>query len=37
MLQDVDAILADAAELIDGYGLDLEEAREVVLQDMLGG
>jgi Fe-S oxidoreductase len=36
MMQDVDAILAEAAALIDGYGLDLDEAREVVLADLLG-
>jgi len=36
LMQDVDAILADAAPLIDTHALDLEEARSVVLRDMLG-
>jgi heterodisulfide reductase subunit D len=36
LMQDVDAILADTADLIDTNGLDLEEARDVVLLDMLG-
>lgn len=36
MLQDVDAILADSAAQIDSYGLDRDEVREVVLQEMLG-
>jgi heterodisulfide reductase subunit D len=36
LMQDVDAILLDAAPLIEGNGLDLDEARDVVLRDMLG-
>ena len=36
LMQDVDAILADAAPLIATSGLDLDEARAVVLADMLG-
>jgi heterodisulfide reductase subunit D len=34
--QDVDAILADSADLIQGHDLDVETARKVVLQGMLG-
>jgi heterodisulfide reductase subunit D len=34
--QDVDAILADSADLIQGHDLDRETARKVVLQGMLG-
>jgi len=36
IMQDVDAILLDSATLIETNGLDLEEARDVVLRDMLG-
>jgi heterodisulfide reductase subunit D len=36
LMQDVDAILLHAAPLIEGNGLDLDEARDVVLRDMLG-
>ena len=36
IMQDVDAILADAGPMIGVHGLDLEEARDVVLRDMLG-
>jgi heterodisulfide reductase subunit D len=36
LMQDVDAILLDAAPLIEGNGLDLDEARDVILRDMLG-
>jgi heterodisulfide reductase subunit D len=36
IMQDVDAILLDAAPLIETNGLDLDEARDVVLRDMLG-
>jgi heterodisulfide reductase subunit D len=36
IMQDVDAILEDAAPLIATNGLDLEEARDVILRDMLG-
>ena len=36
LMQDVDAILADRAALLDGHRLDLDEARDVILADMLG-
>jgi heterodisulfide reductase subunit D len=36
MMQDVDAILEQTAPLIETNGLDLEEARDVILRDMLG-
>jgi Fe-S oxidoreductase len=36
LMQDVDAILADAGGMIDTHGLDLDEARDVVLRDMIG-
>jgi Fe-S oxidoreductase len=36
LMQDIDAILAEAAPLIDANALDLDEARMVVLRDMLG-
>jgi Fe-S oxidoreductase len=36
IMQDVDAILQDTAGLIETNGLDLEEARDVILRDMLG-
>ena len=36
IMQDVDAVLQETAGLIDANGLDLEEARDVVLRDMLG-
>jgi Fe-S oxidoreductase len=36
LMQDVDAILADAAPLLETNHLDLDEARAVVLSDMLG-
>jgi hypothetical protein len=36
VMQDVDAILADAAPLIETNGLSLEDARTVILRDMLG-
>jgi len=35
LLQDVDAIIAEAAESIGEYGLKLDELRDVVLRDML--
>jgi Fe-S oxidoreductase len=35
-MQDVDAILADSADLIAAHGLDPEEVREVVLHDIIG-
>jgi heterodisulfide reductase subunit D len=36
IMQDVDAILLETAPLIEMNGLDLDEARDVVLRDMLG-
>ncbi len=36
IMQDVDAILQDSAELIATNGLDLDEARDVILRDLLG-
>jgi hypothetical protein len=36
MLQDVDAVIADTQDLIAAHGLDLEEVRSVILEDMLG-
>ena len=36
MLQDIEAIMADSAEQITRYGLDVEEVRDVVLKDVLG-
>jgi heterodisulfide reductase subunit D len=36
IMQDVDAILLDAAPMIETNHLDLDEARDVILRDMLG-
>jgi heterodisulfide reductase subunit D len=36
IMQDVDAILQDCLPLLATNGLDLEEARDVILRDMLG-
>jgi heterodisulfide reductase subunit D len=36
LMQDVDAILADAAPMIETHHLDLDEVRSVILADMLG-
>jgi heterodisulfide reductase subunit D len=36
LMQDVDAVLADAKDMIAQHGLNPEEVREVVLKDMLG-
>jgi heterodisulfide reductase subunit D len=36
LMQDVDAVLADAAPMIATHHLDLDEARAVVLHDMPG-
>ncbi|HEY1933782.1 MAG TPA: (Fe-S)-binding protein [Acetobacteraceae bacterium] len=36
IMQDVDAVLAEAAPMIEAHHLDLDEARAVVLKDMLG-
>jgi heterodisulfide reductase subunit D len=36
IMQDVDTVLAAAAPMIDAHHLDLDEARAVVLKDMLG-
>ena len=36
IMQDVDAIIAESHDMIDAQGLDLDEVRAVILQDMLG-
>ncbi|HVY17448.1 MAG TPA: (Fe-S)-binding protein [Rhodopila sp.] len=36
VMQDVDAILADTAPMLGLNGVDLDEARDVILRDMLG-
>jgi len=36
IMQDVDAVLQDSASLIEANKLDLDEARDIVLRDMLG-
>ncbi len=36
LMQDVDAILAEAAPLIETHHLDLDEARAIIAKDMLG-
>ena len=36
LLQDIEAVMADSAEQITRYGLDVEEVRDVVLKDVLG-
>jgi heterodisulfide reductase subunit D len=36
VMQDADAIMVDAADLIAQHGLDADTARRVVLQGMLG-
>ena len=36
IMQDVDAVLAAAAPMIEAHHMDLDEARAVVLKDMLG-
>jgi Fe-S oxidoreductase len=36
IMQDADAILLDSASMIETNGVDLEEARDVILRDMLG-
>jgi heterodisulfide reductase subunit D len=36
IMQDVDAVLQDAAPMIETNKLDLDEARDVILRDMLG-
>jgi hypothetical protein len=35
LMQDVDAIIADSADMIAEYDMDLDEVRAVVLKDML--
>lgn len=37
LMADVDAIVADSADLIAAHGLDLETVRDVVAADMFGG
>jgi hypothetical protein len=35
IMQDVDAIIADSADMIAQYDMDLDEIRDVVLNDLL--
>ena len=37
LMADVDAILADTADMIAAHGMDIEMVREVVIADMFGG
>jgi Fe-S oxidoreductase len=37
LMRDIDAIIADSADMIAAHGLDLETVRDVVAQDMFGG
>jgi hypothetical protein len=37
MMGDVDAIIADTAEMIALNGLDLDTVRDVLVSDMFGG
>jgi heterodisulfide reductase subunit D len=37
LMGDVDAILADTADMIAVHGMDLETVRDVIVQDMFGG
>ncbi|RPI42274.1 MAG: (Fe-S)-binding protein, partial [Betaproteobacteria bacterium] len=37
MLGDIDAIIADTADLISAHGMDLDEVREAIAYDMFGG
>ncbi len=37
LMGDIDAIIADTADMIAAHGLDLETVRDVVAQDMFGG
>ncbi|MAO56832.1 MAG: hypothetical protein CMM61_14225, partial [Rhodospirillaceae bacterium] len=36
LMQDADAIMAEAADLIETHGLDPEEVRDVILSDIFG-
>ncbi len=36
LMQDVDAILAETADMIETHHLDLDEARAIIARDMLG-
>src|SRR5579871_3440685 len=36
LMQDVDAILAETADMIETHHLDLDEARAIIAKDMLG-
>ena len=35
VMQDADAILVDCADLVDDYGIHPDEAREVIVMDIL--
>ena len=37
LMQDIDAIVRDCADLVEQHGLDLEEVRDVIHADMLSG
>jgi heterodisulfide reductase subunit D len=37
LIGDIDAMIADSADLIAAHGLDLHTVRDVLAQDMAGG
>ena len=37
LMQDVDAIVRDAGDLIERHDLDLDQVRDVIYRDMLSG
>lgn len=37
LMRDVDAVIRDSDDLIEQHGLDLDEVRDVIFQDMLSG
>jgi len=37
LMGDIDAIVADSADLIETNGLDMETVRDIVAKDMLSG
>ena len=36
LMQDADAIMADARDMIETHGLNADEVREVILSDIIG-
>jgi len=36
MIGDIDAVIAETAERIEAHGLDLDEVRDALAQDMFG-